>query len=90
MSQPSTHSKDNCLAQKCKCLNFSWNPDRRSCLCAGMLPELDSMAKVLEMQDEWADEALELRLEMMDILSGVAEAYIQAGIQSDTLTQICF
>ena len=46
---------------------------------AGMLPELDSLARVLEMQSEWDEEALELRLQMLEILSGIAEAYITAG-----------
>ena len=45
----------------------------------GMLPELDSLARVLEMQSEWDEEALELRLQMLEILSGMAEAYITAG-----------
>lgn len=46
---------------------------------AGMLPELDSLARVLEMQREREEEALELRLEMLEIISSVAEAYITAG-----------
>ena len=44
-----------------------------------MLPELDSLARVLEMQAEWEEEALELRLEMLEIISGIAEAYITSG-----------
>lgn len=37
------------------------------------------MAQVLEMREEWYEEALDQRLEMMAILSSVAEAYIKAG-----------
>ena len=45
----------------------------------GMLPELDSLARVLEMQRDWEEEAQELRLQMLEILTGIAEAYITAG-----------
>lgn len=45
-----------------------------------MLPELKSLARVLHMEAEWEDEALNLQLLMLDIFSDIGEAYIKAGI----------
>ena len=54
--------------------------------CAGMLPELDAMARVLEMQEEWLQEALDMRSDMLGMLAAVAEAYIKAGRGSTSHT----
>jgi len=44
-----------------------------------MLPELEALAKVLEMEETWKQDAAALRLGMLDIISSIAESYIKAG-----------
>ncbi len=48
-------------------------------LAAGMLPEMEALAKVLEMDQSWQQDAAELRLAMLDIITSISESYIRAG-----------
>ena len=47
--------------------------------CAGMLPEFDALATVLEADMDWQPDAAALRLRMLSILSSIAELYVRAG-----------
>lgn len=48
-------------------------------LPAGMLPEYEALAALLEKEPEWRRDASALRLRMLSILSTIAESYIQSG-----------
>ena len=59
------------LAQAGDFTHWSW--------FAGMLPEYDSLAELLEKEAEWERDATGLRLRMLSILLEIAEEYIAAG-----------
>ena len=58
--------------------------------CAGLLPELEALAKVLEMEGDWQQDAADLRQRMLDIFSSIAESYVKAGLNSPDLQESQF
>ena len=55
---------------------------------AGLLPELEALAKVLEMEEDWQQDAADLRQRMLDIFSSIAESYVKAGLNSDPKSDV--
>lgn len=49
-------------------------------LHAGMLPEFDALASVLELDPDWGRDALGLRAVQLAALAGIAETYVAAGV----------
>ena len=46
---------------------------------AGMLPEYEALAGLLDREPEWERDAAALRLRMLSILSSIAEGFVQSG-----------
>ena len=46
---------------------------------AGMLPEFDALATLLEADMDWQPDAAAIRLRMLSILGSIAELYVRAG-----------